>query len=151
MFTVLECVVIQHDNSIVALAATVALVGMLALFHLLLRAEESAASRRRNWIAIASFSAGLSVWATHFLAMLAYRGVVPIGFDIAFTTLSAMVAVVGFWIALAMVGKGWIGALTRSCIVTVTIAAMHFIGMAGMNVAATIAYDIGPIVVGSVV
>lgn len=151
MFSVLECVVIQHDGLVVFLSASVALVGMLALFHLLLRAEESASRRRRNWIAVAAFAAGLSVWATHFLAMLAYRGLLPIGFDLAPTVLSAILAVAGFWSALGVSGEGWRSAFFRALIVTVTVAAMHFTGMAGMEVAAVIAYDAGPILAGAAV
>lgn len=77
MFTILECVTVQHDETIVALSAGIALLGMLSFFHLLLRAEESAAGRRRSWIAIAALTAGSSIWATHFVAMLAYRGCFP--------------------------------------------------------------------------
>ena len=46
MFTVLECVAVQHDREIVLLAALICLLGMLAFFHLLLRAEESPSGRK---------------------------------------------------------------------------------------------------------
>jgi NO-binding membrane sensor protein with MHYT domain len=85
MFTVLECVAVQHDREIVLLAALICLLGMLAFFHLLLRAEESPSGRKPYWVLVAAFAAGLSVWATHFVAMLAYKGTVPIGFDFYFT------------------------------------------------------------------
>ncbi|CVI20882.1 membrane hypothetical protein [Agrobacterium fabacearum CFBP 5771] len=85
MFTVLECVAVQHDHAIVLLAAVICLLGMHAFFHLLLRAEESPAGRKPYWVLVAAFAAGLSVWATHFVAMLAYKGSVPIGFDFQFT------------------------------------------------------------------
>ncbi|MGG2474527.1 MHYT domain-containing protein, partial [Rhizobium sp. BR5] len=77
MFTVLECVAIQHDHAVVLLAASICLLGMFAFFHLLLRAEESPAGRKPYWVLVAAFAAGLSVWATHFVAMLAYEGTVP--------------------------------------------------------------------------
>lgn len=100
MFAVLECVAVQHDRRVVVLAAIIALVGMVSFFHLLLRAEESPIKRRPYWIVVAAFASGSSVWATHFIAMLAYQGSIPIGFDLFYTSISAILAVLGFWVCL---------------------------------------------------
>lgn len=145
MFTVLECVAVQHERAIVLLAALICLVGMLALYHLLLRAEESPAGREPYWVLVAAFAGGLSVWATHFVAMLAYRGAVPIGFDFPFTTLSAVLAVLGFWLALEARSPARHSPLVVATLMTLAVGAMHFVGMAGMDVAATISYRWGPI------
>ncbi|WP_183893353.1 EAL domain-containing protein [Rhizobium skierniewicense] len=151
MFAVLECVALQHDQHTVALAAVIALLGMLSFFHLLLRADESPLKRRPYWALVAAFASGLSVWATHFIAMLAYQGSLPIGFDFPFTALSAVVAVAGFWLSLQFLWHKTGAAVLSGAIITVTVAAMHFIGMAGMQVAATLEYRIAPIVVGTAV
>lgn len=58
MFTVLECVAVQHDRAVVLLAALICLLGMLAFFHLLLRAEESPAGRKPYWVLTAAFAGG---------------------------------------------------------------------------------------------
>lgn len=144
MFTVLECVAVQHDHAIVLLAAVICLLGMHAFFHLLLRAEESPAGRKPYWVLVAAFAAGLSVWATHFVAMLAYKGSVPIGFDFQFTALSAVLAVLGFWLALRARSKASYSPVIVGTLVTLSVAVMHFVGMAGMDVAATISYRWGP-------
>lgn len=151
MFTVLECVVIQHDWTIVFLAAVICLLGMLAFFHLLLRAEESPAGRKRYWMWVAAFVGGLSVWATHFVAMLAYKGSVPISFDLQFTSLSAVVIIVGFWLALRTFEFARYGAVLSASAVTLAVAVMHFVGMAGMDVAATVSYRWGEVLGGAVV
>ncbi|WP_320194589.1 bifunctional diguanylate cyclase/phosphodiesterase [Agrobacterium rosae] len=151
MFAVLECVALQHDRRIVVLAGVIALLGMLSFYHLLLRAEESPVRRRPYWILVAALASGLSVWATHFIAMLAYQGSVPIGFDFPFTAFSAVVAVFGFWLSMQFLWRKTAGALSAGGIITLTVAAMHFFGMAGMQVAATIEYRIAPILVGAVV
>lgn len=148
MFTVLECVAVQHDHAIVLLAALICLLGMLAFFHLLLRAEESPAGRKPYWVLIAAFAAGLSVWATHFVAMLAYKGPVPIGFDFSFTALSAVLPVLGFWLALRVRSLAAHSPVIVGTLVTVSVAVMHFVGMAGMDVAATISYRWGPVMGG---
>ncbi|KQY40959.1 diguanylate phosphodiesterase [Rhizobium sp. Root491] len=148
MFTVLECVAVQHDHAIVLLAAVICLLGMHAFFHLLLRAEESPAGRKPYWVLVAAFAAGLSVWATHFVAMLAYKGSVPIGFDFQFTALSAVLAVLGFWLALRARSQESYSPVIVGTLVTLSVAVMHFVGMAGMDVAATISYRWGPVLGG---
>ena len=150
MFTIMECITDQHERSIVLLATSTALVGMLAFFHLLVRVEESSGGRRRGWIAVAAATGGLSVWATHFLAMLAYRGLLPIGFDFPFTAISAVIAIAGFWFALSMSGDSSGRIMLRAAIITATVGIMHLTGMAGMKVAARIDYTIGPIMIATV-
>jgi len=151
MFTVLECVAIQHDHAVVLLAAVICLLGMFAFFHLLLRADESPAGRKPYWVLVAAFAAGLSVWATHFVAMLAYKGAVPIGYDFFFTALSALLAVFGFWLALTARSQAIYSSLIVGTLVTLSVAVMHFVGMAGMDVAATISYRWAPVLGGSAV
>ncbi len=148
MFTVLECVAIQHDHAVVLLAAVICLLGMFAFYHLLLRAEESPAGRKPYWVLVAAFAGGLSVWATHFVAMLAYRGTVPIGYDFFFTALSAVLAVFGFWLALTVRSQAIHNAAIVGTLVTLSVAVMHFVGMAGMDAAATISYHWGPVLGG---
>lgn len=100
---------------------------------------------------VAAFAAGLSVWATHFVAMLAYKGAVPIGYDFFFTALSALLAVFGFWLALTARSQAIYSSLIVGTLVTLSVAVMHFVGMAGMDVAATISYRWGPVLGGSAV
>ena len=152
MFKVLECVALQHDRSTVGLAAAICLVGMLAFFLLRARAGECDQHRRAIWLLVAAATGGLSVWATHFVAMLAYQGAVPIDFDAPLTVLSALIAVVGFWLSLNVAegGEPWrtgLSALTA----TLAVAAMHFTGTAAIRAAATIHYDVASIAVGAVV
>lgn len=49
---------------------------------------------RLIWIAIAGGVFGYGVWATHFIAMLAYEPGVPTGYGIGLTALSLAVAMV---------------------------------------------------------
>ena len=105
MFTVLGCVWFQHDRLVVGLAALIWLLGSLALFLVLNRARECSEKRRASWTAIGAVVGGLGVWATHFVAMLAYDGGMPIAFAPLPTILSAWVVVAGFWIALRLLGE----------------------------------------------
>lgn len=152
MFTVLECVWIQHERMTVGLAAAILLLTALALFTLLLRGEECDARRRSSWYAVAAFVGGIGIWATHFVAMLAYRGTVAMEFDPLLTVLSAAVAVAGLWAALWLLqGGGLVRPLAAGGLATAAIAAMHFVGMDAIRAAARIRYDVQPIVWGTAV
>jgi diguanylate cyclase (GGDEF)-like protein/PAS domain S-box-containing protein len=152
MFTVLECVTQQHDHLTVLLAAGISLTGMFAFFFLLSRAHECDIRRRRMWTIAASIVGGLSVWATHFVAMLAYEGAVPIGFGVPLTVLSAIIIVAGFAAALSNLSLRSVPAdLGRGALLMVAVAVMHFVGMAAIEVAADVAYIIPPIIVGAIV
>ncbi|MBO9134465.1 EAL domain-containing protein (plasmid) [Rhizobium sp. B230/85] len=151
MFTVLECVTNRHDTAIMAISAIIALVGMAAFFHLLLRSEESTLGRQRNWRAVAACSAGLSVWATHFVAMLAYQGTITLRFDFFFTALSALIAIAGFWLSIQGGFRDSRMPGMSAFLITLTVAAMHFVGMAGIEVAAQLSFAWAQIIVGALV
>ena len=148
MFTVIECVLYQHDNATVLLAAGILVVGMVAFFHLLVRADESTPRRKPHWIVIAAVASGLSIWATHFVSMLGYQGGMPISFDVAFTAISAIAAVIGILFALRMSAGGVHRPVSAGLCLTAAVAAMHFIGMAGLRAAADITYNVVPIAIG---
>jgi NO-binding membrane sensor protein with MHYT domain len=152
MFKVIECISVQHDRPIVVLAAIISLIGVFAFFLLLARAGECADNRRDSWLATAAFAGGLSVWATHFVAMLAYQGTVAIEFDLIITTLSAVIAIAGFWVMLRLFDFSSLKTnLLAGLCGALVIAAMHFTGMSAINAAATVQFDPIPIIVGAVV
>lgn len=151
MFKVLECVAVQHDHALVALAAGICVVGMLAFFLIHRRANECSEKRRKIWLLVAAVTGGLSVWATHFVAMLAYQGTVAIEFELVLTVISAVIAAVGFWVSLRIVDEGTLKSeIIAGTVATLTVAAMHFVGTEAIRAAATIRYEIGVIPVAAV-
>ena len=149
MFTVLECVSQQHDANLVLLALLVGSLGCFTLFLSLDRSTDCLDSRRWFWIAVASIAAGVGVWSTHFIAMLAYDGPMPLGFDPGLTISSVLVAVVLFWGALKSLGRevtlrsGALGGLVAAA----GVSAMHFTGMAAVVAPAVVRYN-WPIICG---
>lgn len=106
MFRVLECVVQEHDYRFVLLAALVCLLGNVGLFVLLKRSIFCIQARRGHWLFVAAVAEGVAVWATHFIAMLAYDGVTPISFDVGLTILSVIIAIACFWSVFCWMGLG---------------------------------------------
>ena len=143
MLTVYNCIVSNHDLSLVALAALVCGLASLTAINLLHHVRRSEGASHTLWLGIAGVSTGFGIWATHFIAMLAFSPALPTGYNIALTILSLVAAVVltglGFSIALGpgLVGAMWLG----GALVGGGIAAMHYTGMAAFEVAGTITWD----------
>jgi diguanylate cyclase (GGDEF)-like protein/PAS domain S-box-containing protein len=135
MLTVLGCIAFEHDIRLVLLAAAVCVMACWTTLSLLPRAE---ADRRVRdaWLLGTGFAFGSGVWATHFIAELAFRSSLPIGFAPTETAISLGVAiagsVVGFGLVLSRPGS-MIMAGTGGAVVGVAIGAMHFIGMAALR------------------
>ena len=156
MFQVLGCVWFQHDRLTVGLAAFVWIIGSLALFLVLTRARECGEERRRSWIGVGALVGGLGVWTTHFVAMLAYDGGMPIAYALMPTALSAVIAILGLWLSLLSLGDMSRGVLNvQRCLMSggmtaLTVAAMHFMGMTAVVAGASIHYDWGMVAVAAV-
>ncbi len=149
MFTVLACIRDDHDLRLVLLAAVICgLASATAMrFHCRTGAEDD---RTRLWLlGLTGAIAGAGVWATHFVAMLAFEGQLVIQFDILLTVLSLVVAILGMTggFALASMGHKAAWRVAGGTAVGLTIAVMHFVGIAAMRTAFHIEWD--PVLVGA--
>ena len=72
MFRVLTCLADEHDWRLIVLAALVCFAASLVAINIFHRAEASRGRTRLIWVAIAGGAIGYGIWATHFIAMLAY-------------------------------------------------------------------------------
>ena len=92
MERVLLCLTNDHDLRFVVVAGVVCLLTSIVAFNLLVRAREEDGSARQLWLCGGALVAGSGIWATHFIAMLAYEPGVPIGFTFATTLIPASAA-----------------------------------------------------------
>jgi signal transduction histidine kinase len=147
MLRVYGCVTDQHDPRLVLLAGVICLFACYSSLSLMGRAREADRRRSLAWLSAAAIVFGAGVWATHFVAMLAFRPGIPIGYDLALTLLSIAVAVAISWLGFAIalfsglvvLGGGIVGA---------AIGAMHFTGMVAMRMPADLHWE-GEFVSGS--
>jgi diguanylate cyclase (GGDEF)-like protein/PAS domain S-box-containing protein len=135
MLTVLGCFVGEHNLWLVALAALVCTLASATAIGLLTHAGRAGRRSRYTWLAVAAVAGGSGIWATHFLAMLAYAPGLPSGYGIGLTILSYAdaVAITGLGFALAATG-GRVRAAIGGAVVGGGIAAMHYTGMAAYQV-----------------
>jgi diguanylate cyclase len=143
MLTVYNCIVDQHDLRLVVLAALVCGVASFAAISLLHHVRRSVGYMRAVWIAVSAVSTGFGIWATHFVAMLAYEPAIPNAYSTGLTSLSLIAAIVltgaGLAVGVSSISRGgpWIG----GALVGGGIAVMHYTGMAAFEVQGRILWD----------
>jgi diguanylate cyclase len=143
MLKVYNCVAYAHDLWLVGLAAVICVLASLTAINLLRHARKSTGHMRLVWLTISAISTGFGIWATHFVAMLAFEPGLPSGYNIALTALSLVAAIlltgVGLYASLIPNWRHgpWIG----GAIVAGGIAAMHYTGMAAFEIAGIVLWD----------
>ena len=152
MFRVFSCLAGQHDWRLVALAGVICFAASLVAVTLFHRAQAAEGRAWAAWVAAAGTAAGDGIWATHFIAMLAYEPGVAVAYDVPMTVSSLIIAA-----ALTAAGMGV--ALSRpSCLAAMFgggvlgggIAGMHYLGMSALELPGQVAWSVD-LVVASIV
>src|SRR5262245_44310412 len=142
MLRVLDCLTQQHDYRLVVLALGICALGTYAAITLLNHVRVAQGRSRWCWLAATAVANGFSIWATHFIAMLAFSPDGPTGYDLALTLLSlvAAIAVTGFAYFMAIDGGLPLRAL-GGALIGGGIATMHYTGMAAFHTTGFIVWD----------
>src|SRR3982074_384728 len=74
MLKIYSCIAYAHDLKLVALAAAICVLASFAAINLLHHARKSSGYMQGLWLAVSAVSTGFGIWATHFVAMLAFTG-----------------------------------------------------------------------------
>jgi diguanylate cyclase (GGDEF)-like protein/PAS domain S-box-containing protein len=142
MLRILNCLENQHDWWLVLLAGGVCLLSSIAAANLFQRARVSDGGSRMVWLFAAGTVTGCGVWATHFIAMLAYTPGFLISYDLTITIFSLFVAIIvitaGF--AVALFGGARFGGVAGGALVGIGVACMHYMGMASLRIPADIVW-----------
>jgi methyl-accepting chemotaxis protein len=149
MFSVADHLITQHDVRLVLAAALVCFFASLIAVHLFRRAQATGGRTRGLWIATAGAATGFGIWATHFVAMLAYTPDFPVAYAVLPTGLSLLVAVVvtSLGLAIAITASAPWAAPVGGAIVAGGAAAMHYLGMQALELPGQISWSMGPVVV----
>ena len=149
MYRVLVCLATQHDYRLVGLAAVVCIATALTSLLMYSIACGSWGGRRLGWAVITGLCAGSGIWATHFVAMLAYQGALPTSYDPVATLESLLIAIVLAAGGFALAARGdWRSLGLGGAVVGVAIGAMHFVGMHALLVPGGLRWD-APLVAAS--
>jgi PAS domain S-box-containing protein len=91
-----------------------------------------------------SLAMGGGIWAMHFIGMLAFNLCTRVTFDAGITLASMLPAVLASWVALNLLSRGTLGRsawVLGGVLVGAGIGAMHYTGMAAMELSAELRYD----------
>jgi signal transduction histidine kinase/DNA-binding response OmpR family regulator len=140
MLSVVGCITQQHDLWLVLLAGILCIFACATAISMIARARGAAPRMRLFWLFAAGTVAGSGIWGTHFVAMLAFRSGLPVGYDAGPTVLSVIIAVALCSIGFAVSLKPKCAALGGS-ITGAAISVMHYVGMAGVRISADAHWD----------
>jgi diguanylate cyclase (GGDEF)-like protein len=143
MRSVYTCLAEAHDHRLILLAAGICVTGVYGSFSVAAQAARSAGRAAWTWGAAAIVASGCTAWATHMVALLAFRPGMPAGFEPTLTALSLLIAIGGIGISIGFV----IGQRDRArrfaagLALGISIAALHYLGEASYLVAGTVVWD----------
>jgi diguanylate cyclase len=142
---VVSCLFTEHNLWLVALAAAICVIGCVVSVDLWRRSLASSPGNGLSWSFLAGVTAGASIWATHFIAMLGYQVEVPVSFDPALTIASIVTAIAGTTLGIALTNwrRGRTAALLGGAIFGLSVAAMHYVGMFAYRAEGVVSWDAG--------
>ena len=143
MFRIFNCLVTEHDLRLVVIAGLICFLASFTAISLFGRARGLSGKARVNWIVAAGAATGCGIWATHFIAMLAYEPAVTVAYSVGLTVASLVVAVVVTFagLAVAMSGRLRWAAPLGGAIVGGGIAGMHYLGMSALVVPGNVTWS----------
>jgi diguanylate cyclase (GGDEF)-like protein len=134
----------SYSYWLVLLSVVVAIFASYTALDLSTRITVSTGRSARLWLIGGAFSMGVGIWSMHFIGMLAFRLPIPMGYDVPITLLSLLIAVVVSYFALHTVTRSTVSnknLLVGGGLMGLGIGAMHYTGMAAMQMSPPIRYD----------
>jgi NO-binding membrane sensor protein with MHYT domain len=129
---------------LVALSIVVAIAVAYTALKLAGRVAAAERSGGRLWLLGGAAAMGIGIWSMHFVGMLAYSVPIPLRYNVLTTLASLAISILTSGFALAIASRRDLS-LTRlamsSVVMGAGICAMHYSGMAAIQIMPTIAYD----------
>ena len=142
MQRVYDSLTAQHDLRLVCLAGLICIATCLISMNLFVRANDAARDRPLPWLFVAATIFGAGVWATNFIAELAFEPGFPINYDAGLTAISFLAAIGTVWLGMSVVHR-YADPEEGGAMIGAGIAAMHYIGMAALRAPAQLHWDAG--------
>jgi methyl-accepting chemotaxis protein len=143
MYRVLTCLTTEHDWRLVVVAGLICFLSSLVAVNLFHNARATSKAARMNWVMAAGIATGSGIWATHFIAMLAYDPGIGMAYDLELTVLSLVAAAVitSLGLAIAVYGAMPWGAAIGGGVVGAGVAVMHYTGIGAAELPGRISWD----------
>jgi methyl-accepting chemotaxis protein PixJ len=134
-----------HDLRLVLFSIAISVIASYTALDLAGRVTVAQGRIRKIWLVGGAISMGTGIWAMHFIAMLAYDLPIAIDFDYLIVFLSMVVAIIASGLALYIASRQQFNKfqfLIGGSIMGLAIAAMHYMGMAAIEIDAKIEYNL---------
>ncbi len=143
MYGVVNCLVQEHNLGLVLVAGVLCFLANLATVSFIGRARETNRVARLTWAAVAAGAGGFGIWATHFVAMLAYDPGQAFRFDLTLTLVSLGLAFISTFAAASfiLVVPTRYGAAAAGLVFGAGVSCMHFTGMSAIEFAGAIVWE----------
>jgi PAS domain S-box-containing protein len=133
-----------YDVRLVALSLLVAVLSSCMAMQVAVQARGLKASARLLALSTGSLALGGGVWAMHFIGMLAFDLCTPVAYDPWITVASVLPSVLAAGVALHLIARKTIQIqelLLGGTLVGLGVGAMHYSGMAAMQMGPVLRYD----------
>jgi NO-binding membrane sensor protein with MHYT domain len=140
----------SYDPLQVALSVLIAIAASYAALSLAGRVTATRKGARTVWLAGGATSMGSGIWAMHFVGMLAFHLPIAVAYDTPTILLALFLAIAASATALYVVSRSRMGiryALISGSILGCGVAALHFLGMMAMRMAAAYTLNAGVVAV----
>lgn len=134
----------RYNPWLLALSVTISILASYTALDISGRIRAAMGRARHYWLAGGGFAMGLGIWSMHFVGMIAMQTEHPVSYDLSITLISVLPALAASGFALYMIARGdltpRILALS-GVLMACGIGAMHYIGMAAMQISPPFRYD----------
>ncbi|MCU6669833.1 EAL domain-containing protein [Enterobacteriaceae bacterium H4N4] len=134
----------QYDQILVVISFVVAILAAYTALDMAGRVAGCTGVAARVWLTGGGIAMGIGIWAMHFIGMLAMDVSMRLNYDLLLTALSMLIAVGASLFALWLVSRDHLRRrrlLTGAVILGAGIVAMHYTGMAALQVEPAIVWD----------
>lgn len=134
----------QYNQILVVISFVVAILAAYTALNMAARVAGSQGVAARVWLAGGGVSMGIGVWAMHFIGMLAMDLSMSMSYNAALTLLSMVIAISSSMFALWLVSGEQLRLrrlLPGAVVMGTGIVAMHYTGMAALEVTPGIVWD----------
>ncbi|GAA6619059.1 MHYT domain-containing protein [Scytonema sp. NUACC26] len=133
-----------YDPRLVLLSIVIAVFASYTALDFAGRVKTTRAKGRLTWLIGGAVVMGTGIWSMHFVGMLAFRLPIPMVYDVSTVIISVLPAIVACGKALLLTSRQAFSKqqlLVGGVLMGIGIAAMHYIGMAAMEIDATTQYN----------
>ncbi len=134
----------HYHHWLVLVSLLVAILASYTAITLALRIRVATRQLAPAWLIGGGFAMGIGIWSMHFVGMLALSLPIEIAYDVGTTLLSMVIAIVVSTFALHIASRKHVGRaalVSASFAMGIGICAMHYVGMAAIEITPPIRYD----------